>query len=92
MSILGFIILLVVAAVVGSIGEMIAGYSPGGCLVSIVVGFIGAVIGVWLAGTFRLPEFFVLNIEGRPFPVIWGIIGAALFAGVLSLFARRSFA
>lgn len=91
MSILGFIILLIVAAVVGSIGQAIAGYSPGGCLVSIVMGFVGAAIGVWLAGALRLPEIFVLNIEGQPFPVVWAIIGAALFAAILGVFARRSF-
>lgn len=91
MTILGFIVLLIVAAVVGSIGQAIAGYSPGGCLVSIVVGFIGAVIGVWLASVLHLPEIFVLNIEGQTFPVVWAIIGAALFAAILGVFARRSF-
>jgi uncharacterized membrane protein YeaQ/YmgE (transglycosylase-associated protein family) len=92
MSILGFIVLLIVAAVVGSIGQAIAGYSPGGCLVSIIMGFVGAVIGVWLASTLHLPEIFVLNIDGQPFPVVWAIIGAALFAAILGVFARRSFA
>ena len=91
MSIVGFIVLLIVAAVVGSIGQAIAGYSPGGCLVSIVMGFVGAVIGVWLASTLHLPEIFVLNIDGQPFPVVWAIIGAALFAAILGVFARRSF-
>ena len=91
MSILGFIVLLIVAAVVGSIGQAIAGYSAGGCLVSIVMGFVGAVIGVWLASTLHLPEIFVLNIDGQPFPVVWAIIGAALFAAILGVFARRSF-
>jgi len=91
MSILGFIVLLIVAAVVGSIGQAIAGYSPGGCLVSIVMGFVGAVIGVWLASNLHLPEIFVLNIDGQPFPVVWAIIGAALFAAILGVFARRSF-
>jgi uncharacterized membrane protein YeaQ/YmgE (transglycosylase-associated protein family) len=91
MSIIGFIVLLIVAAVVGSIGQAIAGYSPGGCLVSIVMGFVGAVIGVWLASTLHLPEIFVLNIDGQPFPVVWAIIGAALFAAILGVFARRSF-
>ena len=91
MSVLGLIVLLLVAAVVGSIGQAIAGYSSGGCLVSVVMGFIGAVIGVWLASVLRLPEIFVLNIEGRPFPVMWAIIGAALFAALLGFFARRSF-
>jgi len=91
MSIIGFIVLLIVAAVVGSIGQAIAGYSAGGCLVSIVMGFVGAVIGVWLASTLHLPEIFVLNIDGQPFPVVWAIIGAALFAAILGVFARRSF-
>lgn len=91
MSILGFIVLLIVAAVVGSIGQAIAGYSTGGCLVSIIMGFIGAVIGVWLAGVLHLPEIFVLNIDGQTFPVVWAIIGAALFAAILGVFARRSF-
>jgi len=91
MSILGFIVLLIVAAVVGSIGQAIAGYSTGGCLVSIIMGFVGAVIGVWLASMLHLPEIFVLNIDGQPFPVVWAIIGAALFAAILGVFARRSF-
>ncbi len=89
MSVLGFIVLLIVAAIVGSLGQALAGYSHGGCLASIVVGFIGAWIGLWLAGVLGLPEIFVLNIDGKPFPVVWAIIGSALFAGVLGLLARQ---
>ncbi len=48
MSILGFIVLVIVAAIVGSLGQALAGYSHGGCLVSILVGFIGAWIGLWM--------------------------------------------
>ena len=89
MSVLGFIVLLIVAAIVGSLGQALAGYSHGGCLVSIVVGFIGAWIGLWLAGLIGLPEIVVLNIDGRPFPVVWAIIGSAIFAGALSLLTQR---
>lgn len=89
MSLLGFILLLVVAAVVGSLGQALAGYSFGGCLVSVGIGFIGAVIGMWLANQLGLPEVFALNIEGQPFPVVWAIIGSALFTGVLSLLLRQ---
>jgi len=88
MSVLGFIVLLIVAAIVGSLGQALAGYSRGGCLVSILVGFIGAWIGLWLAGLLGLPEIVVLNIEGKPFPVVWAIIGSAIFAGALSLLTR----
>jgi len=42
MTVVQVLILLLVAGVCGSVGEAIAGYSPGGCLVSIAVGFIGA--------------------------------------------------
>ncbi len=89
MSIFGFLMLLFVAAIVGSLGQAIAGYSVGGCLISVVVGFVGAFIGWWLAGLFNLPEPFVVNIDGQPFPIVWSIIGSALFAGLLSLFNRR---
>lgn len=80
-----FLILLLVAAVAGAIGQAIAGYGRGGCLVSIALGFIGALIGRALARALGLPE--PLMIEG--FPVIWSIIGAALFTALIALIARR---
>jgi uncharacterized membrane protein YeaQ/YmgE (transglycosylase-associated protein family) len=88
MSLLGFIVLLIVAAIAGSLGQALAGYSFGGWLVSILVGFVGAYLGLWLARQLGLPEVLVLRIEGEPFPVVWAIIGSALFAGVLGLLFR----
>ena len=38
----GFLLLLLIAAVSGSIAQALVGYSRGGCIVSIVLGFIGA--------------------------------------------------
>lgn len=89
MSLLGILVLLVIAAVCGSIGQAIAGYSLGGFLVSIVVGFLGAWLGSWLAVQLGLPELFVVNIDGQPFPIVWAIIGSALFAIVIGLLTRR---
>jgi uncharacterized membrane protein YeaQ/YmgE (transglycosylase-associated protein family) len=89
MTLTHFLILLLVAGVCGSIGRAIAGYSHGGCLVSIALGFIGAIIGVWLAGALHLPLLFEMNFGGERFPIIWSIIGAALFVAVISLFTRR---
>ncbi|MGQ0603925.1 MAG: GlsB/YeaQ/YmgE family stress response membrane protein [Anaerolineales bacterium] len=88
MSIVGFLLLLLVAAIAGSLGQALVGFSRGGCLVSIAVGFVGAWLGWWLARQFNLPAFFVVNIEGEPFPVVWAIIGSAIFAAILSLFFR----
>ena len=89
MSILSFILLLVVAGICGSIGQAIAGWSRGGCLASIALGFIGALFGMWLSGALGLGEIFAVNIGGQTFPIVWSIIGAALFVAVISLFTRR---
>jgi uncharacterized membrane protein YeaQ/YmgE (transglycosylase-associated protein family) len=85
MSVLSFLLLLLIAAVCGSIGQAIVGYSRGGCLVSIAIGFIGALLGYWLARVLGLPFLFVLNIGGERFPVIWSIIGSTLFVALISL-------
>ena len=84
-TLLGFIIMLIVAAICGAIGQAIAGYSMGGLLVSIAIGFIGALLGTWLARQLNLPELFTINVDGQPFPIVWSIIGATLFALIVSL-------
>jgi uncharacterized membrane protein YeaQ/YmgE (transglycosylase-associated protein family) len=89
MTLMGMLLLLLVAALAGGLGQAIVGYSTGGCLVSIALGFVGALIGGWLAGRLGLPEPFPITIEGQTFPLIWSIVGAALFVAVLSLISGR---
>lgn len=88
MTLLGFIVLLIVAAIAGALGQALGGFSRGGCIVSILVGFIGAWLGLGIARQFGLPTFFVLNIDGQPFPLVWAIIGAAIFSAILGLLFR----
>jgi uncharacterized membrane protein YeaQ/YmgE (transglycosylase-associated protein family) len=89
MTVLDFVLLLVVAGLIGLMGQVVAGYSLGGCLTSIVVGFIGAVVGLWLARTLGLPEFFTVDVGGKTFPVIWSVIGSALLVFIVRLFTAR---
>jgi uncharacterized membrane protein YeaQ/YmgE (transglycosylase-associated protein family) len=89
MSFWEVVILLVIAGVAGALGQALSGFSVGGCFLSIVVGFIGALIGSWLARELGLPDFFVLRIDEIEFPVLWSIIGAALFTAVVGLLAPR---
>ncbi len=89
MSILEFILLLIIAGVCGSLAQALAGYSHTGCLASIVLGLIGALLGTWLARLLGVGEILSIQVGSQPFPIIWSIIGAALFAGVLHLFNRR---
>lgn len=88
MTPLEFVVLLVIAGVCGSIAQAIAGVSRGGCLVSIALGFIGALLGMAIARQAGLPKWFVVQVGDQPFPILWSIIGAALFAAVLSLITR----
>lgn len=93
MTLIQILILAVIAAVAGAIGQALAGYSRGGLLMSIVLGFIGALLGTWLARQLGLPELLTLNVGGQPFPVLWSIIGAfviALVAGLIASPRRRT--
>ena len=89
MSITSLLLLIVIAAVCGAIGKAIAGSSRGGLIVSTALGFIGALLRPWVAGKLSLPKPFMVNIGRHPFPVLWSIIGAAVFVAIIHLFSRR---
>ena len=89
MTLLGFLILILIAAIAGAIGQSLAGYSLGGCAVSAVIGFIGAYIGLWIARQFGLPTFLSINVSGEAFPIVWAIIGSTLLTVILGFFTRR---
>jgi uncharacterized membrane protein YeaQ/YmgE (transglycosylase-associated protein family) len=88
MTLFQFLVLLLIAGICGAIGQAITGYSRGGCLAAIGIGFIGALIGYWLAGAMGLPELLAVNIGGTSFPVVWAILGSALFVALISLIRR----
>jgi uncharacterized membrane protein YeaQ/YmgE (transglycosylase-associated protein family) len=89
MTLFDLLILLLIAGICGSLGQAIAGFSRGGCLVSIALGFVGAVLGMWLARAMGLPELFAIRIGTTNFPIVWSIIGSALFVAVIALLTRR---
>ena len=85
MGIIGFLVLLLVAAVCGAVGSRIAGLSSQGCLFNIVLGFIGALIGTWLSRELHIRDiFYFSNI-----PIVWSIVGSALFIAVISLLTGK---
>jgi uncharacterized membrane protein YeaQ/YmgE (transglycosylase-associated protein family) len=90
MTLAGLIILLVIAGVCGSVGSGLAGYSHLGCLGSIALGFIGAWLGMWFARQAHLPPLFVLHVQSESFPVVWSILGATIFAAVMSVLTKRN--
>jgi len=89
MSLPNLLLLVVIAAVCGAVGKALAGGSRGGLIVSTALGFVGALVGPWVAAQLRLPEPLMVQIGGRPFPILWSIIGAALFVALLHLISGR---
>ena len=89
LSLVELLLLILIAAVCGAIGKAIAGSARGGLVISTVLGFIGALLGPWVARALELPEPLMVRIGGHPFPVLWSIIGAALFVAIIHLISRR---
>jgi uncharacterized membrane protein YeaQ/YmgE (transglycosylase-associated protein family) len=85
----GLIILIAIAAVCGAVGKALGGGARGGLLVSTALGFIGALLGPWIARQLGLSEPFVLRVGRESFPIVWSIIGAALFVALLHLVSGR---
>jgi uncharacterized membrane protein YeaQ/YmgE (transglycosylase-associated protein family) len=75
MSFGGFLALLLVAAICGSIGAAIAGYKTQGCVSNIALGLVGALIGTWLSRELNIKDFFYL----ARIPIVWSVIGASIF-------------
>lgn len=89
MAIESLLILLLLAGICGVLGQVLTGYSRGGFLFSIGVGFIGALVGRWLANVLGLPEIIPLNVGGYTFPILWAIVGSALLVALFGSIDRR---
>ena len=89
MSLFDFLILLAIAGLCGAAGQAVTGFSRGGCLASVGVGFVGALIGTWLSRELGLGEILAVTVGGTSFPVVWSILGGALFVAVIGLVTRR---
>jgi uncharacterized membrane protein YeaQ/YmgE (transglycosylase-associated protein family) len=85
----GLIVLVIIAAICGAVGKALAGGAQGGLIVSTALGFIGALVGPWVAALMHLSEPFVLRVSGYAFPIVWSMIGAALFVALLHLMSGR---
>lgn len=92
MTLIDFLLLLLVAGVVGALGQALAGYTLGGCLMSILVGFIGAFIGRWLSVSMGLPELLMINVGTTSFPIVWSVLGGAIFVAIIALLRRPNYA
>jgi uncharacterized membrane protein YeaQ/YmgE (transglycosylase-associated protein family) len=75
------VLTLIVATLAGALAQLLVGYTRGGCFASILIGVIGALIGIWIAQWLSLPHLWIIaNVD-----VGWTFIGAAIFVALLAL-------
>jgi uncharacterized membrane protein YeaQ/YmgE (transglycosylase-associated protein family) len=91
MSLLELIVLLVIAGIAGAVAEFIVGFTPGGFLVSIILGVIGAYIGSWLAHRLHLPQLLPITVGTQTIELVWTILGALVLVGLVSLLRGRHY-
>jgi uncharacterized membrane protein YeaQ/YmgE (transglycosylase-associated protein family) len=95
MGLVELLILLIIAGICGAIAEAVVGFSPGGFLVSIIVGLIGAYLGNWLAPQIGLPAVLPVSrlLPGTAFDfdIVWAILGAILLLLVISLIRSAAY-
>jgi uncharacterized membrane protein YeaQ/YmgE (transglycosylase-associated protein family) len=88
MTLTHLLVLLLVGAIAGLIGERLVGRGmPGGLVGAIVAGLVGAWLMVDVLHLVVAPE---LSIEG--IPVLSAILGAAIVVFLFSLVSGRGFA
>ena len=80
------LILLLIAFICGSLGARLAGSSKKGCFAGIALGFIGAMIGGWLSRKLEIRDLLYV----RDIPILWSIVGSALFVAVINLISGGS--
>ncbi|MFH1194224.1 MAG: hypothetical protein V1720_00850 [bacterium] len=90
MDIFHLIILILIAAIFGGIGQSVAGYNLSGCFLGIVVGLIGAIVGPMVAAYNELDPIFKISIMDKEYEMFWSMVGALVLSFIVGLFRRMS--
>jgi uncharacterized membrane protein YeaQ/YmgE (transglycosylase-associated protein family) len=91
MTLLEFVVYLVIAGICGAVARAIAGGTGGGFVISVLLGFLGAFVGTWLARLLHLPAFFVVAVSGHAFPIVWSVIGGMVLVALAHALVRPRF-
>lgn len=95
MNLLELLLVLVVAGLCGAVAELIVGFKPGGVLIAIIIGVIGAYAGnllasILLQGVPALRYFIVISVGAIEFDLVWATIGSILVTwGLATLRSNR---
>ena len=71
-----FLLLVIMAGILGVVTQSMFGFRIGGFFVSVILGFLGGWLGSWMADAARLPfKDVVIEVGGDRFPLVWSILG-----------------
>ena len=85
MDLLQILILLVIAGICAAIAQWIVGFSPGGFIISIIVGVVGAYLGTSFAGLLSIPALLPIHVGIYSFDLVWAVLGSLLLLLLLYL-------
>ncbi len=81
--------LFVVAAAVGMLAQFITGYSRGGCPISFIVGFFGAMVGPAAARELGIFEPLYVPLGPTNFPLVTSAVTAFVLVVLVNLLTKR---
>lgn len=88
MELADLILVALIAVVLGSLAQLTSGYSRGGWIVNLGVGFAGALAGVVLSRALNAPKIYNFEYRGIDFPIVYSLVGAALFLAAIGLLVK----
>jgi uncharacterized membrane protein YeaQ/YmgE (transglycosylase-associated protein family) len=89
MPLVGLLVLLVIGVACGAMAELVLRARVGGVLASAALGFIGALVGAWVAEQARLPGALPVRVDGSSMDALWSALGAIAVLFLVT-FARRA--
>ena len=84
MGVADFLVLLAIAGICGFFASKLMGAKRVNIVLMVVLGFVGAAVGQWIAGYFGLPLVLPLAIGPKMFPLLWAFIGSVVVIGIVS--------
>ena len=79
----GFLVMVVLGLIIGAVAKLVMpGDDPGGIIVTILLGIVGAVVGGFLGRAIGLYQ------EGQPAGFVMSVVGALVLLFVYRLFTR----
>jgi len=85
MSLLELIVYVAIAVVCVGAAHAITGDTPRGLMYVVLLGFVGALLGTWVAHGLRLPELLTIGGRGRHVPLLWSVLGCAALVALAHL-------